>query len=410
MIDEIKPPKPRPEPLFRLELGENGGTLAPISVDEIVQWIEAERAFWAWLIQENFGSHDATVRSALRQLDEALRSANESRAYPPEHTQHGAALQTCKTFIRQAFIDQRLPHSSTPRAKRIDAFRTEAGNRAASFFAAVFVPPPPGHYFQVADLDAWRGMLEGIIDRYQLTEKVDQRRLRAAEESFEQLRAKIEQLYAAKTAVFDDLHRNYGRVAEAIQTAAEQQARDFAADQASRVEEFFKLSKQHGEEMEHLRRKFREEIALRAPATYWENKRKKHLVWSWITGILTFVAIFAGASFFAVEVQSLMRTSAAGQTAEVWRLAALGLIGGFVVWAIRLLARMFLSHLHLLTDAGERIVMVQTYLALLEGDRLASKEDRQLILQALFRPAADGIVKDEGVPVSYLELLTRQPK
>lgn len=253
-------------------------------------------------------------------------------------------------------------------------------------------------------------MLEGIIDRYQLTEKVDQRRLRAAEESFEQLRAKIEQLYAAKTAVFDDLHRNYGRVVEAIQTAAEQQARDFAADQASRVEEFFKLSKQHGEEMEHLRQKFREEIALRAPATYWENKRKKHLVWSWITGILTFVAIFAGASFFAVEVQSLMRTSAAGQTAGVWRLAALGLIGGFVVWAIRLLARMFLSHLHLLTDAGERIVMVQTYLALLEGDRLASKEDRQLILQALFRPAADGIVKDEGVPVSYLELLTRQPK
>ncbi len=65
------------------------------------------------------------------------------------------------------------------------------------------------------------------------------------------------------------------------------------------------------------------------------------------------------------------------------------------------------GHLHLLTDAGERVVMVQTYLSLTEGDHLASKEDRQLILQVLFRPAADGIVKDEGMPFSLAEAFTR---
>ena len=54
--------------------------------------------------------------------------------------------------------------------------------------------------------------------------------------------------------------------------------------------------------------------------------------------------------------------------------------------------------------------MARTYLSLLEGDRLASKEDRQLILQALFRPASDGIVKDEGVPFSLAEVLTRTGK
>lgn len=56
---------------------------------------------------------------------------------------------------------------------------------------------------------------------------------------------------------------------------------------------------------------------------------------------------------------------------------------------------------------AERVVMARTYLSLLEGDRLASKEDRQLILQALFRPALDSIVKDEGVPFSLAEVLTR---
>jgi hypothetical protein len=54
--------------------------------------------------------------------------------------------------------------------------------------------------------------------------------------------------------------------------------------------------------------------------------------------------------------------------------------------------------------------LTHTYLSLMEGDQLTSKEDRQLILQALFRPASDGIVKDEGVPFSLAEVLTRTGK
>lgn len=55
-------------------------------------------------------------------------------------------------------------------------------------------------------------------------------------------------------------------------------------------------------------------------------------------------------------------------------------------------------------------VQQRHYLSLLEGVHLTSKEDRQLILQALFRPASDGIVKDEGVPFSLAEALTRSGK
>ena len=106
----------------------------------------------------------------------------------------------------------------------------------------------------------------------------------------------------------------------------------------------------------------------------------------------------------------MLSKTPAGSVPETWRLAVLALVGVFTVWALRLVVRMFLSHLHLLTDAGERVVMVQTYLSLMEGEHLTSKEDRQLILQALFRPAADGIVKDEGVPFSLAEALTRSGK
>jgi hypothetical protein len=109
-------------------------------------------------------------------------------------------------------------------------------------------------------------------------------------------------------------------------------------------------------------------------------------------------------------IHDLLKSATPGTAPDAWRVAMLVLIGLFAVWGVRLVVRMFLSHLHLATDAGERVVMARTYLSLLEGDRLASKEDRQLILQALFRPASDGIVKDEGIPPSALEFLTRQSK
>ena len=79
----------------------------------------------------------------------------------------------------------------------------------------------------------------------------------------------------------------------------------------------------------------------------------------------------------------------------------------FAVWATRLAVRNYLSHLHLKADADERIVMVKTYLSLAEGGRVESAEDRQIILQSLFRPASNGLVKDEGVPLSFAEVLTR---
>jgi hypothetical protein len=51
--------------------------------------------------------------------------------------------------------------------------------------------------------------------------------------------------------------------------------------------------------------------------------------------------------------------------------------------------------------------MLKTYLSLLESERLPSDDDRKLILQSLFRPASDGIVKDEVIPHPALDALTK---
>ena len=44
---------------------------------------------------------------------------------------------------------------------------------------------------------------------------------------------------------------------------------------------------------------------------------------------------------------------------------------------------------------------------MLRRDQGVKPEDRQLILQTLFRPAATGMVKDDGVPLSVIEAVTK---
>lgn len=73
---------------------------------------------------------------------------------------------------------------------------------------------------------------------------------------------------------------------------------------------------------------------------------------------------------------------------------------------VRLASKIFISHLHLQTDAHERITMIQTYLAMLRNDEAVKEEDRNLILQALFRPSPTGYIKDDS-PFVIQDLISK---
>lgn len=411
MTENASTPSAPPEPLFQLDLAENGGLFAPTTLAEVRSWIQREQAFWSWMQNAQFGNHDQGIRQAVELFNQSINNVSQAEQHRESNPQHyQAQIQAIESQIRSAFVQLKLPHSSTPLAKRIDDYRKSSDDQSGSFFASTFVPPPQGHQFQPQNLPAWRGLMEGLIDRFNIANAPLKGRKQAADISFEQLRVKAETLLAEKTITADALHRDYEKVATGIQTAAGEQATHFSDAQTQREADFQKLVTEHKEEMEQLRKTFREEIALRAPAEYWETKRSGHERLAWVTGGLSFVGIAGTAGVLGYFIHDLLGKTPPGTAPESWKVAMLVLIGLFTVWGVRLLVRMFLSNLHLSTDAAERVVMVRTYLSLLEGDRLSRDEDRQLILQALFRPASDGIVKDEGLPISAFEFLTRQPK
>ena len=412
MSEITTPPPAKAPPLFILDLNENGGHIAPTNHKELISWIQTEIDFWSWLHQRHYGNHDIFQREALSEIHRAFNAAQQSLQHIQSNPQHSKQeLDNSLDCIRQVFQQRKLPHSSTPLAKRVEAYRKDAGDLAASYFLAVSISSanrPP--QFQPSEFAAWRGLVEGLQERFPIQPPATEGKKAAAEQSFDQLRTKAEQLVGEKTEAYNALHRDYQTLAESIRSAAGDQATGFETAQGLRQSEFDQLKAAHEQAMEALRQTFREELALRAPAEYWKEKLKGHRRWAWVSGGLSFLGIGSAAAGLSLQIHELLNKTPINTAPETWRLAVLALIGVFTVWALRLVVRMFLSHLHLLTDAGERVVMVQTYLSLLEGDHLASKEDRQLILQALFRPATDGIVKDEGIPFSLAEALTRNGK
>jgi hypothetical protein len=67
-----------------------------------------------------------------------------------------------------------------------------------------------------------------------------------------------------------------------------------------------------------------------------------------------------------------------------------------------------MSNVHLRTDAEERVTMANTYLSFLRNEADALNEDsRRLILDALFRSSATGIVKDDGMPPTAIDAIAR---
>lgn len=409
MSETATAPSAKSEPLFTIDLEGNGGHLAPTNVIELLEWLQKEQKFCDWISKAGINQpHTSIQRQALKHINTAINAAKQLNSASENEKQQ--LLVVCRDSIERAFIHNKLPHSSTPLGKRIQEFRQKADDVAASYFVAAIINSTNDELsLQRNSIAAWHGLFQGMHERFQIAQSASKGKKTSIEQSLNELRVKTEKLLGEKSEALNVLHREFQALTEAIDSTSQSQSNDFTTEQAQRSSEFDALKIEHQKEMEALRRTFKEELALRAPATYWSEKRKNHIFFALLFGFVSFIGILIAAIGLGTQIHELLNTAGGGTTPEPWRIAVLALIGVFTIWALRLVVRMFLSHLHLLTDAGEREVMVKTYLSLMEGGQL-DKDNRQLILQALFRPASDGIVKDEGIPFSLAEVLTRTGK
>ncbi|MGR3622009.1 DUF6161 domain-containing protein [Pseudophaeobacter sp.] len=164
---------------------------------------------------------------------------------------------------------------------------------------------------------------------------------------------------------------------------------------------------------------FTEQQAIRAPVDLWKEKQQEHVT-AKATNFAFFVAGLLTAAGFVIALIYLLATQATyveGLLAPVGcdpslpgsdcggfslkgTLLAAGVLTLFtlLLWFIRLQMKLYLAERHLALDARERLAFAQSYLGLVrEGDvSEEAREQRALVYAALFRPASDGTVREEG--------------
>jgi hypothetical protein len=145
-------------------------------------------------------------------------------------------------------------------------------------------------------------------------------------------------------------------------------------------------------------------MRLKAPVDYWRAKAASHESKS---GIYRNVAAIYAVVIVCCTISIIYWLSHLGLElvarvgSQPYALLFIGVTGltlaSLLLWTERILVKLYLSEHHLAIDARERETMAQTYLAL-TADKAATDEDRVVVLSALFRPTADGVVKDDAAP------------
>ena len=176
---------------------------------------------------------------------------------------------------------------------------------------------------------------------------------------------------------------------------------------SSQSVEFNKLVKTHEDNLKAIENAYDQKLALRKPVEYWGERGEAHA-----KKANTFARVSVGAGVLVLLVLSFLAyktffTIPPDGKPQVWQVGVFSIGAFFGIWLVRMLVRMFVSNLHLATDADERVTMLQTYLSIIREGSEFAPEDKKLILERLFHPATDGMVKDDGAPPSPLEILTR---
>lgn len=159
------------------------------------------------------------------------------------------------------------------------------------------------------------------------------------------------------------------------------------------------------QDLENLKKTYDEHLALRASVRYWGLQQKDHRAKSIGFGIA--LGVVAALVMIVIIAFSFTFLDASIQAIHVSRLVTATVLTTFGIWLVRVLANLFMSHMHLATDAQERRTMIHTYLALLRKGHGPKDDERQLILQTLFRPSSTDMVKNDHGPAQIVDLLNR---
>lgn len=405
-------------PYLTLDFGEEFGKFIFWTNEEALQWVTKEQAEWSWVQHHNwnptrnawsiFGGNLSSAISSLRNA-----SHHEQNNQPFQHF-----VQEAKTHIERAYVNEArtlLPNNAT----REFLFNLKSSGQESE--AALIVAMIFGQDLRDAPLN----IAVSALLLYYFFKNGIKNRTKGESEALKKLSSEFKVALSSQSFEHNANRSSFESLRSAIESYTENIRNEFEKSQATRQEEWEKELDKARKDLEALTETYDNHMKLAAPVSYWEKKRVKHRNWSLGFFIFIGIAMLWFGNLLVAELESVGKavealkaipaaknaaSSAAGsmiEFASTWKIGSFVLLATLGFWVIRILVRLFLSHIHLENDAAERVTMAQTFLALKRDSSLSGTEHIGTILAALFRPTGDGIVKDEGLPPTAMEWLTK---
>jgi hypothetical protein len=400
MADET----PKESPLIEIAVPNEGSRIAIFRVDDISRWVGNEQEAWQILIQQvssKFsGNHPITstiskINQDIEKWFQDLRVFSDRVAGEPSLPRIEELRQTLETRYSSEF---RKPLSDSLIYQHLCRLSETAPSQAVGAIALVWHVPILNEMLFLSisgalsllladehgkDPEGWRNALVSVID------------------DAHQKTVELESQFRGVAKQFNDLATKQGQ---------------FMADRLKEWQDHLAQCNTDKQKIESL---YRNDLATRAAVTYWQDReqsKKRDRVLSLIATIVFMSLTLGAAVFWPLMTQRLGLPTPAPISTDGKTLAPLTeilqfLAGGRVlavvlgIWCIRLCVRNYLAALHQGADAAERAVMVQTYLALLRDEEVAknpelTKPMLPAMLQAIFRHASDGYVRDDAIPLT----------
>lgn len=365
-----------------------GRTLQFDTVQSIQEWLQQEQKAFQWVSQ--VGNHFSRnvwghINSQFQGLTSHVNALNQSiiKMQPFDGNLNAINSWFATTYSK----NRKLILSTSSEFKAVSDLKNNNLVQATIFLGHILkIPNLYSNGIETTD------MIEGSFHFFQYAEGLSKKDLSAERQALDELKKEWDQHLTDYKAKEDSLKTDF----ETTKTNFD----NYFKDTQKNVGEH--LTK-HTADLDELKETYNNFMALKAPVDYWSQKRTEHagkvsLFRNWILG----VGILGGSGLLwavhHVFSDGIM---------NYWKIGFFILLATLYFWTIRVLVKLLLSNIHLEGDANERVVMSQTYLALLREQSGFNDNDKKLILATLFRPSSSGIVGDDGIPPGLYDIITK---
>ena len=378
------------KPLIDIDCGEEKGHLFLRTANDAKEWIKSERAFWEWLSdreisnQPKLGETISLYNNALNSLENRSRQVADSSDSPDLTASNIREL----AYAIQQFAQGELLNSSDFEAEYIKDIQESIGSMEAAAALAVW-HDRPWHTDEARQFHGAVAMTLRMEGGSRDTTKLVRKKL-------QEIANKYTQQYSHDQAATDELLRRLEGLVDEQRELIDSNVREFEQEILKAAGEAKLQRKEAKDRLEMLAATYDSRLALEAPVSYWGKKRWKHRVWTFRFGVLFLAFLIAcGHLVYFLWIHPTFGTVKFWSEDAGYGVYGLTVIGiGLVTGLARILLRLMMSQLHMANDADERVTMVNTYLALRKGGH-ADNNHMQTIIERLFAPSSDGIVKDD---------------